>query len=418
MLADTRKSEIDEIGLPAPYKRTDRAGLSLLDLLIMLARGKKIIIGSGIVCAILAIVISLWLPKKYTATVVLLPPQQGPSMATALAAQLGNMGGMAALAGSSFGLKNPNDMYVAMLKSQTVEDAMVKKYGLMQEFHTKYLSDARKAFEREATVDGSGKDGLIRVSIEARNPDRAAELANGYVEQFRNLSEHMAVTEASQRRLFFEQQLEQTKDKLGDAEEKLKETELRTGMILPSGQASALIQSAASLRAQITALEVQIQALRLYATDENAQLTTAQKQLESLHAQLAKLGGSASGDDDSELLIPKGRVSEAALEYLRAERNVKYYDTIFQILARQFEAAKLDEAKEGAVIQVLDPATPPDRRSSPKRALIVIIATFVGLFIGFFLALLHEALDQMQHDPESSQKLSLLRQSFKFSRHG
>lgn len=416
MLADTSKSEIDEIGLPAPYKRTDRAGLSFLDLLITLARGKKIIIGSGIVCAILAIVISLWLPEKYTATVVLLPPQQGPSMATALAAQLGNMGGMAALAGSSFGLKNPNDMYVAMLKSQTVEDAMVKKYGLMQEFHTKYLSDARKAFEREATVDGSGKDGLIRVSIEARNPDRAAELANGYVEQFRNLSEHMAVTEASQRRLFFEQQLEQTKDKLGDAEEKLKETELKTGMILPSGQASALIQSAASLRAQITALEVQIQALRLYATDENAQLTTAQKELESLHAQLAKLGGSASSDDDSELLIPKGRVSEAALEYLRAERNVKYYDTIFQILARQFEAAKLDEAKEGAIIQVLDPATPPDRRSSPKRALIVIVATFVGLFIGFFFALLREALRQMQHDPESSQQLSLLRQALAFSK--
>ncbi len=176
----------------------------------------------------------------------------------------------------------------------------------------------------------------------------------------------MAVTEASQRRLFFEQQLEQTKDKLGDAEEKLKETELKTGMEPPAGKRARLIQSAASLRAQITALEVQIQALRLYATDENAQLTTAQKELESLHAQLAKLGGWASSDDDSELLIPKGRVSEAALEYLRAERNVKYYDTIFQILARQFEAAKLDEAKEGAIIQVLDPATPPDRRSSPK----------------------------------------------------
>ena len=418
MLADTHKSEVDEIGLPAPFHRTDRAGLSLLDLLITLARGKKIIIGSGIVCAVLGAVISLCLPKEYTATVVLLPPQQGSSMATALAAQLGNMGnmgGMAALAGGSLGLKNSNDMYVAMLKSRTVEDAMVKQYKLMQEFHAKYPSDARRKFERKAKVDGSGKDGLIRVSIEASSPDRAAELANGYVDQFRSLSEHMAVTEAAQRRLFFEQQLEQTKDRLGDAEEKLKETELKTGMILPSGQAVALIQSAGSLRAQITALEVQIQALRLYATDENSQLTTAQKELESLHAQLARLGGSTSGDD-SDLLLPKGRVSEAALEYLRAERNVKYYDTIFQILARQFEAAKLDEAKEGAVIQIVDPAVPPDRRSSPKRGMIVIIATFVGLFIGFFLALLRDALDQMQHDPESSRKLSLLRQALAFSR--
>jgi uncharacterized protein involved in exopolysaccharide biosynthesis len=333
-------------------------------------------------------------------------------MASALS-QLGNLGAMSALAGSSLGIKNPNDSYVAMLKSRTVEDAMIEHFRLMQEYHARYLSDARKSFEREVKVDGSGKDGLIRISVEDGDPNRAAQLANGYVDQFRALSEHLAVTEASQRRLFFEQQLEHTKDKLAQAEESLEQNQQKTGLIQPAGQAGALIQSAVSLRAQITAKEVEIQSLRLSATEENPQLVTAQQQLESLRAHLAKLGGSESGDEG--LLLPRGQVSEAALEYLRKERDVKYYETIFEILARQFEAAKLDEAREGALIQVLDQAISPDRRSSPQRILIVIIATLVGLFVGVSLALLRGALEQVQGDPESSRKLSTLRQAMSFS---
>jgi uncharacterized protein involved in exopolysaccharide biosynthesis len=327
-------------------------------------------------------------------------------MGAALASQLGNMGGMAALAGGSLGIKNPNDMYAAMFKSRTVEDAMVQHFGLMQEYHAKFPSDARKTFEGLAAVDGSGKDSLIHISVEDSDPRRAADLANGYVDQFRVQSQHMAITEASQRRLFFEQQLEQAKDNLANAEEALKQTEQTNGIEI-SSQAKALIESAASLRAQVAAKEVQIQGMRTYATGENSQVVQAQQELESLRAQLAKLGGSENSASGG-LIVPQGQVPEAGLEYVRKLRDVKYNETIFDILARQFEVAKLDEAKEGALIQVVDPAIPPDRKSFPKRGLIVIGATAVGFFIGIFVALFQAGFQRLKDNPEAAVKLDLL----------
>ncbi|MGA2049207.1 MAG: Wzz/FepE/Etk N-terminal domain-containing protein [Terracidiphilus sp.] len=403
--AESRSAQ-DAIGLRA----VEENEISLLDLLILLAERKRLIFWVTAAFAVLAIVVSLVLPERYTATVALLPPQQNSSMGAALASQLGNLGGVAALAGGSLGLKNPNDMFVGMLKSRTVEDAMVERFGLMQEYHSKYLSDARKAFESRTAVDGNGKDGLIHISVQDHDPRRAADLANGYVDQFRNLSQHIAITEAAQRRLFFEQQLEHSKDNLANAEEALKQTEQKTGLIQLDSQARALIESAAALRAQITAREVQIQGMQTYATGQNAELVQAQRELESLRAQLGKLGGSedsASG----ELIVPKGLVPQAGLEYVRRLRDVKYNEAIFDILAKQFEIAQLDEAKQGALVQVVDPAVPPDRRSFPKRGLIVIGATFAGLLIGVFFAFAQAILVRMKDDIETSEKITFLKQT-------
>jgi uncharacterized protein involved in exopolysaccharide biosynthesis len=387
-------------------KKSDE--ISLLDLLIVLGERKGTIFRVTLAFAIIAIVVSLFLPKRYTAMVTLLPPQQNSSsMSAALMSQLstlGGMGGVAALAGNSLGLKNPNEMYVGMLKSRTVEDAMVQNFGLMNEYRSKYPSDARKAFEKHATVNGNGKDGLIHISVEDRDPNRAAQLANGYVDQYRKLSAHLAITEASQRRLFFEQQLEQAKNNLADAEESLKRTEQTTGVIELTGQARALIQSAMALRAQIAAKEVQIQGMQSFATGQNAQLVQARQELDALRMQLAKLAGAEDASSD-ELIVPKGKVTGAGLEYVRKLRDVKYYETIFEILAKQFEIAKLDEAKEGALIQVVDQAIPPDRRSFPKRALIVIGATVLGLFFGALLALFQAGVERMKEDREVALKL-------------
>ena len=381
--------------------------ISLLDLLIVLAERKRLILTITAVFAIVSVIVSFILPKRYTAEVSLLPPQQNSSMGGMLASQLGSLGGMAALAGGSLGLKNPNDMYVAMFKSETVEDAMIQKYGLMKEYHSKFLSDARKALDKNATIDGSGKDGLIHISVDDRDPRRAAELANGYVDQFRKLSESLAITEAGQRRLFFQQQLDQAKDNLETAEENLKLTEQKTGLIQVGSQTTALIQTATSIRAQIAAKEVQIQALQTYATGQNSQLVQAQQELESLRDQLVKLG--SSEDNAGGLIVSKGKIPEAGLEYMRKMRDVQYYSTIFDILARQFELAKLDEAKEGALIQVVDPAIPPDKKSSPKRALIVIVATLLGLLLGVFVALWKAGVERMKSDPQVAAQLATLR---------
>jgi tyrosine-protein kinase Etk/Wzc len=381
--------------------------LSLIDLLIVLAEGKRIIFAVTAGFAIFAILVSLILPKSYTATVTLLPPQENSSMGSALNSQLGSIG---ALLGGGLGLKNTNDTYVGLFKSEALENSMVEHFGLIQQYHVKFLSDARKAFESHVKLDGTGKDGMIHISIVDKDPVRAAELTNGYVDQFRLLSENIAITEASQRRLFFQKELEKTKEQLATAEEALKQTEAATGVMQVDMQARALTESASSLRGQIAAKKVQIQGMETYATGENYQLVQAESELASLRAQLAKVGGSEDSPG-SELVIPKGKVPAAGLEFIRKERDVKYYEAIFDIIARQFEAAKLDEAKEGAIIQVVAPATVPDRRSSPKRAIIVIVATCVGFFFGVLFALLHGALQYAKQDPEMNIKLEHLRRA-------
>jgi uncharacterized protein involved in exopolysaccharide biosynthesis len=339
-----------------------------------------------------------------------LPPQQN-SASSALASQLGSLGSLGALAGAGIGLKNPNDMYVAMFKSRTVEDAMIKRFGLQELYHQKYLSTTRKLFEGIVTVEAGAKDGLIKISATDKEPKRAAEMANAYVEEYRKLSQTLAISEASQRRLFFEQQLQQTKDKLADAEEALKETQQNTGMIQLDSQARALIESAASLRAQIAAKEVQLQAMRTYATSENADVVQAQQELDGLRAQLTKLGGSTD-DSSAGLIVPRGKVPQAGVEYVRKLRDVKYYETIFGILAKQFELAKLDEAKEGALIQVVDPAIVPDYKSGPKRGLITIGAAFAGFVLSVFTVVFREGLNRLKQNPEQDARLSMLRHAF------
>jgi uncharacterized protein involved in exopolysaccharide biosynthesis len=416
MATETPLSELTEheevststIRVSPPLKSDDE--LSLLDLLIILSERKRIILRVTFAFALIAIVGSLLLPNQYTATVLLLPPQQNSSLGSALTSQLSALSGLAGLAGGGGLLKNPNDMYVSMLKSRTVEDGIVEQFGLMQEYKIKYPSEARKAFEHHAVVDGSGKDNLIHISVEDKDPKRAAEIANGYVEQYRKLSEHLAITEAGQRRLFFQQQLEEAKNNLANAEEALKKTEQTTGVLEINSQSRALFETAAVLRAQIAAKEVQIQAMQTFATGQNAQLIQTQQELDSMRAQLARLGGSAEDTTGGGFIVPKGKVPEAGLEYLRKLRDVKYYETIFEILARQFEVAKLDEAKEGSIVQVVDSAVPPDRKSSPHRGLIVIISTLLGLVFGVTIALFQAAWAGLKRHREANIKVNRIRQ--------
>lgn len=397
--------------------------LSFLDILVVLTDYRRLILWITAVAVLVAIPVSLLLPKRYTATLTVLPPQQGAGLDTLLESQLsgvggssplGGLAGMAALAGSSLGIKNPNSRYVGMFRSRIVEDPVIRQFGLMKEYDDKYLSDARRTFERRTQIDGNAKDGMIHVSVEDRDPQKAAAIANAYVDQFRKLSEHLAVSDALQRRGFFQRQLEQAKDNLANAEEALKATELKTGIIEVNSQARALIESVANLRAQIAAREMIIQGMQTYATGQNAQMTQAEEELASLRTQLAKLGGDQDTADG--LIVPKGKVPEAALEYVRRLRDVKYYETIFEVLARQFELAKLDEAKQGAAVQIVDPAVVPDKRSFPKRSLIVIGSAIGGLIIGIFTALGLAALRRMREDPETALKLARVSEAIPIKR--
>jgi uncharacterized protein involved in exopolysaccharide biosynthesis len=396
----------EQDNLPAPD------GIRLLSLVLILAERWTLIAWATAIAVITGIATALLLPVRYTAQITILPPQQqSSSITSALASEFGGgLSSLASLAGGGLGLKNTNEMYVSMFKSRIVEDAVIRSYELQREYGKRYLSDTRKMFEKRASVEGGNKDGLIHISVQDHDPNRAAEIANGYVEQFRTLSQHLAITEAAQRRVFLEGQVKQSKQHLTEAEDAMKHTEQKTGLIALDSQARALIESAAYLRAQIASKQVQIDSMRSYATDQNAAVAQAQQELASLRAQMQKLTGSQDVDG---MIVPKGQVTEAGLEYIRRLRDVKYNETELALLTKQYELARLDEAREGSLIQVVDPATPPDKRSFPQRTLLVLAAAFAGLFIGVAIALVQARYAQMKDDPRTGTMLAHIGMAFR-----
>jgi tyrosine-protein kinase Etk/Wzc len=205
--------------------------ISMLDLLIVVGARKRFLLISTLAVGTVALMVSLLIPKSYTATITILPPQQASSLSAALLSQVGNLGALGSLAGGSLGLKNPADMPIALLRSRSVEDAMIQRFDLMKLYKSKVPSDARKSLEKHTSIDSNIKDGLIRIEIEDRDPKRASNMANAYVDEYQKFSQHLAIGEAGQRRLFFERQLVEAKNNLANAEEALKASQQKSGMI-------------------------------------------------------------------------------------------------------------------------------------------------------------------------------------------
>jgi len=384
----------------------------LLDLLIILSRRRRFIFLFTVAAAVLAVITVLLIPSQYTAETSVLPPGQNSSMSSNLLGQLGGSGALASAAGASLGIKNPGDMYVSLFRSRTVEDSVIRRFGLMARYRKEEMTDARRRFEDRSTVVLGSKDGLIRIGVTDPDPKLAADIANGYVDEFRKLSANLAITEASQRRIFFEQQLLEANQNLAAAEEAMKNTEQSTGVLQVDSQARSLIESAAILRGQIVAKEVQLQGMRAYATEDNPEMLEARQQLGALQGQLEKLSGS-DAHSNSDIIVPKGNIPEAGMEYVRKLRDVKYYETIAELIAKQFEMAKLDEARQGSIVQVIDVAVAPDKRSFPRRTLTVALAAICGFFLVCGWCLFAVKVRRLEAEPAERRRLEALRATFR-----
>jgi uncharacterized protein involved in exopolysaccharide biosynthesis len=378
---------------------------TVLELLTLLLRRKRVIAAITLAAAILVAAMALMTPNKYKAAAMILPPG-APSTGSAQLSQLASSSLISA--GGGLVSKNPAEMYVSLLRSRNVEEGVIQRFGLMARYHRKNMVDARQSWEKHCSATLGVKDGLIRIEVSDRDPKLAADLANGTVEELRHLVSTLAITEASQRRRFFEQQLVDIRGKLAAADEAMKQTEQSTGVLHIDTQTRALIDSAASLRAELVAKRVQLESMRSYATDDNPEVKLVRQQIAALETQLAKLAGPDSGSG-GELILPRGKAPAADMEYIRKLRDVRYYETISELIARQLETARLDEARQGAVIQVVDAATVPDRKSSPHRTSMVILAAllaFLAACLGCFAA---ERWRQIGEHPEGRKHLEALR---------
>ena len=385
----------------SPQNREDK--ISLLDLSITLAKHKKLILVNPIIGAVITAIITFFLPPIYTAKSTMLPPQQQSSAAELIGQLAGITGGVGA--SSALGLKNPNDIYVAMLKSRTISDNLISRFKLQSIYETKFLSDTRKALEKASDIT-AGKDGLIEVEVDDKDPKRAAALANGYIEELQKLSQTLAVTEASQRRLFYENQIVQAKQHLSDVEIALKQLQEKTGIIQLDAQAEAFIKAGAELKGMIAMKEVELGALRTFATGNNPNYIRTQTEVSGMRTQLTKIEAGS---------VPTSKTPEAGLEYLRKLRDLKYAEAVYEILLKQFEMAKIDELKEGALIQVVDKAVVPDKKSKPKRMLIVLLSAIATGFLTFLWAVIKETLQNAKKDTEIQTKLDALSKSLRWS---
>ena len=384
--------------MPDSQPSADDGEISLLDLLIVLAKHKKLVLGLPFVTAVLAAGISFLLPVSYTGITKILPPQQSQSSAAAMLAQLGG-GALAGLAGGVAGIRSPNELYIGMLKSRTVADNLIQRFDLMQYYEEKYSSTARKTLGKHTEII-AGKDGIITIEVEDEDSKRAAELANAYVDELFKLTKVLAVTEASQRRLFFERQLEQARDNLAKAEAAARQALAKGGLVQVEGQGRAIVEMTARLRGQIMVKEVQIGAMRAFATDRNPDLQLAEKELEALKHELARFEGAIGGQ------VEKQRENNGdGIGSFGLLRNVKYYETIYELLAKQYELAKIDEAKDSAVVQVMDKAIEPDRKTKPYRILIVLLSAVTALIIGILLAFVREGMARTKGDPKQARRL-------------
>lgn len=367
---------------PEDVARDDES--TFIEAMIVFAKYKKIIVGVPLAVAVIAAALSFSLPNVYRASTKLLPPQQQQSGASALLSQLG---GMAGLAAGAAGIKNPTDVYIGMLKSRTVADTLIAKHDLKKLYGTESLEQARADLGGDTTI-ASGKDGLITIDVEGNDRKLVARLANAYVNELLVLTKTLAVTEAAQRRLFFEEQLEKSKNNLAKAEMSLKGALDAGGVISVDGESRALVETAARLKAQVSGREVELNAMRSFVTQEHPNFRRVEQELSSLRSELLKLENGRGG-------LPKqagtAGTARGGLENIQLLRDLKYHQMLYELLAKQYEAARLDEAKDPSIIQVLDPAVEPERKIGPKRILIVLMSAFASLFAVVVFAFIAEA---------------------------
>ncbi|WP_213804545.1 Wzz/FepE/Etk N-terminal domain-containing protein [Granulicella sp. dw_53] len=363
-------------------------GIDLIQVVALLWRNKKTISRFVLLTGVLTTLVAFFVLKPtFTANAVFLPPQSAPGSAmNQLMGQIGSLGAVGALGG----LKSSGDVYIGILGSRTIADMLVKRFDLQSVYKTKRLSDTETMLKNNSKFV-AGKDSLITISVVDDDPQRAASLANGYLDALYEQNGRLALTESGQRRVFFEQQLVREKDVLADAEVELKKTQEQTGMIIPAGQAQVAIEAMQQLRAQITSRQVGLGVLQQSATDRNPEVVRSQIEIERLQEQLRKLENNSSQRTPGSVDAPTAKVPELALEYVRKQREVKYHETLFELLARQYESARLDESREAPLLQVVDKAIVPDRKSGPHRALLVLGGSSLGLIAGVLWVILRDA---------------------------
>lgn len=386
----TTNTELEAAVLSQAFRQDSEAtksanDVSLHSVLAIWARRKWLILRVTLLAAFLACGAVFLIPVEFTAESVILPPQQAQSAASMLMGQMTGLSALGALSGLSFRATTDLYLYIGILKDRTIADALVQKFDLRRVYGLKTTTEARKRLSRHTSI-ATNKDPLIHIKVQEHDPQLAADLANAYVDELFQQNSRLALTEAAQRRLFFEQQYAKEKEALATAELGLRNTEQATKLVAPGGQAEAMIRASAQLREAILERQAQFEAIKTFAAESNPAYRRLQEELSTLQAQLHRLESDGRGSSAMDLSVSD--LPQASLEYLRRLRDVKYHEALFEALAKGYEAARLDEAKSAPIVQVVDRAIKPERKSWPPRTLLVLgVAMVAAILTALFVVL-------------------------------
>lgn len=360
---------------------TQQDHFTLFDVLLTLKRHSRRLALVTLACGAMAFGATYLVQPKFTGTAKFMPPAAQQS--SGLAGLLGGSG-LGGLAGSlSGGGKTTPDMWIGFMRSRTVEDAIIQRFDLVKRYRQEFQFKTRQMLESRTSAS-AGKDGLITVEVQDTDPEMAAKLANAYIDELQKLNDTLAVSDAAQRRLFFEQQLRQANESLVKAEAALRSTGVGESFLKASPEATADLVG--QLKARELEAEIKASVLRSRVTENAPEWRQVQQELQSLRRQLQTAMNAP---------VPAGAASGATASdggYLKRYRDFKYAETVFETMARQYELARIDEAKEGSLLQVVDRAVAPEWKSSPKRLLTALIAAVVGFALMMIRLLMRQSL--------------------------
>jgi uncharacterized protein involved in exopolysaccharide biosynthesis len=388
--------EAREKDLQAHARLEPVAGQGHAALMRVLWESHRFLLKVAAVGFLVSAIVAFLIPKTYTASEQLMPPdsqsQTGMAMMAALASQGGaGSGGLTGLAGDLLGLKNSGALFIGILRSQTAQDRLVEQFRLKSVYGVKLTMDARSKLDQNTVISEDRKSGIISIGVMDRDPQRAAAIANAYVVQLNTLVTELSTSAAHRERVFLEERLVVVKRDLDDATNQLAQFSSKSNTLDIQTEGRAMLDAAGALSGQLIAAQSELEGLRQIYAEDNARVRALNARVSELRSQLAKLGGSAAGSgsagsagatSDAPGSLPYPSIRSLPLlgaKYADYFRRAKIQETVFQLLTEQSELAKVEEAKETPSVKVLDPAQVPERKSAPARLLIM----FLGSLLAF-----------------------------------
>ena len=393
--------------------------INFLDLLIALGQEKWTLFVVTFLAALTGVVVSLITPATYISRASIMPSQQSGGGGGGLAslASLGSLAGLAglgALSNMATGIKSTDEMYIALMRSQSVQSALIEQLKLKERYSAKNTDEARLALSSNVAILAQKKTGMLLIEAQDKDPEFAAQLANAQVKELNVILSRLAVTEAQQRRAYYEQQIVKIQTKIPQLEFEFKDAQKSSGL-----EVASLLSEAGTLPGHIAAKELQLQVLSRFATGQNPELKRLAVEISALRAQMAKYELSKTAQKNSEQSQPGQTLENARTNFVQkatqAYNTLKIQEALLDGYVKQLELAKEDEAKEGPAVQVVDEARAPEIRAKPERRKMVLAYTVTGLIIALVLAGLRAFMRHMQSTSEGQQRWSQLKRAWRFA---